>query len=208
MITVDFDASGFDIMRKALEEMPRKSVAILEKAMKKSCLAITGELAEYPPATEANSPGRMDKHGRPMGYYERGRGWWYPVKKKATLESGRMEGKILKTRRAFGLNKQDRLAYGAIGYRLSRHNRSQVLGKHWTTKTVRMSDGIEGQIGNSASYAKYVHIQQPVIFKVRKWRTINQAIDAATPDIHAALAEAVTEMAKLLGGNDNGSTTS
>jgi hypothetical protein len=55
----------------------------LADAMQDALFTIQGEIgyASYPPATEANRPGRVDQDGNPMGYYERGRGWWYPVKR-------------------------------------------------------------------------------------------------------------------------------
>lgn len=39
----------------------------------------------YPPSSEANLPGRIDEDGRPLGYYERNRGWWYPLLRRSSL---------------------------------------------------------------------------------------------------------------------------
>lgn len=72
---------------QAVEKAPQDVKAFLFDAMTDVVFMIQGEVgyASYPPATEANQPGRVDANGEPMGYYERGRGWWYPVKNAATL---------------------------------------------------------------------------------------------------------------------------
>lgn len=71
----------------AIEKAPQQVRTYLTDAMQDVLFMIQGEIgyASYPPATEANQPGRVDADGEPMGYYERGRGWWYPVKNAATL---------------------------------------------------------------------------------------------------------------------------
>ena len=72
---------------EALKKAPEKVMRHLTDAMSDGLFMVQGEIgyASYPPATEANAPGRFDAEGRPMGYYERGRGWWYPVLQDKTL---------------------------------------------------------------------------------------------------------------------------
>lgn len=72
---------------KALEEAPEKVIPFLFDAMTDVVFLVQSEVgyASYPPSTEANMPGRFDADGNPMGYYERGRGWWYPVLRTSTL---------------------------------------------------------------------------------------------------------------------------
>ncbi|HPO87434.1 MAG TPA: hypothetical protein PLN86_16450 [Candidatus Hydrogenedentes bacterium] len=81
---------------KALTESFVHVRPFIADAMMDSMLIIQGELgyAGYPPSSEANLPGRIDENGEPMGYYERNRGWWYPVKRLSTLAgiSGVAEG--------------------------------------------------------------------------------------------------------------------
>lgn len=81
---------------KALSESAIRVRPFMSDAVMDSLLIIQGELgyAGYAPSSEANLPGRIDGDGEPMGYYERGRGWWYPVKRASTLAgvSGVAEG--------------------------------------------------------------------------------------------------------------------
>lgn len=85
------EIKGFDELLKALKESPKKVMPYLKKAMTLSVRLVQERVAEYPPATEANQPRRisMQTH-KPMGYYERGRGWWYPLVTERTL-GGKME---------------------------------------------------------------------------------------------------------------------
>lgn len=73
---------------EALKIEPSKVLPFLHDAMVDVTLMVQSQLGYangYPPATEANQPGRIDADGEPMGYYERNRGWWYPVKRPETL---------------------------------------------------------------------------------------------------------------------------
>lgn len=46
--------------------------------IKAAIMVAKGAIAVYPPATEANKPGRTDAKGKPLGYYVRGTGWYSP----------------------------------------------------------------------------------------------------------------------------------
>ena len=73
------EIKGFDELLKALKETPKKVMPYLKKAMTLSVRAVQERVAEYPPSTEANQPGRISiKNHKPMSYYERGRGWLPP----------------------------------------------------------------------------------------------------------------------------------
>lgn len=71
----------------AIKNAPQKVKPYIISAMQDAVFIIQAALgyAEYPESSEANRPGRFDEDGDPIGYYERGRGWWYPVKKASTL---------------------------------------------------------------------------------------------------------------------------
>ena len=81
---------------EAFREAPHRVMRYMSDAMMDVLLIIQGELgyANYAPSSEANLPGRIDELGNPLGYYERNRGWWYPVKRMSTLAgvSGVAEG--------------------------------------------------------------------------------------------------------------------
>ena len=72
---------------------PEKFPQYVEPAMSNIMGEFKTEMEVYAPESEANAPGRTDRNGEPMGYYERGRGWWYPVKGRDTiLQAGRLVG--------------------------------------------------------------------------------------------------------------------
>lgn len=82
---------GIERMREILEALkkaPEQIMPYLGRAMTFSTRHIQGQVAEYPPATAANRPGRKNAAGREMGYYERGRGWWYPTRTGYKLAGG------------------------------------------------------------------------------------------------------------------------
>lgn len=195
MSEIVFEVSGFEELRQALRTMPEKSAPILLEAVTKSCEAVKGVLVEYPPATEANKPGRINRKGKPMGYYERGRGWWYPVRQRSTMESTiGASGQPIKAK---GGIKAPR-SLGLAGYKL--RATSEMLNRRWATEAKMVQNGAEGTIGTPVSYARWVHIDQPAIFRARGWKSMTEALEAASDDIQAAFAEAIDKVVKLLGG--------
>ena len=116
---------GFDSLRKAFEQAPRLAIPIVVEAMNKSALAIIGEVKGYPPETAANHPGRIGKDGRPMGYYVRGEGWYYPLMQNKTLKG-------IKSGRGTGVNRGNKFtrAVGIAGYRRGKKT-SEELGRSW-----------------------------------------------------------------------------
>jgi hypothetical protein len=159
-----YKLEGMEAMIKALNDMPKIALPILEDAMNKSVKLLQAYMAKYPPSTEANRPGRMGPDGRPMGYYERGRGWWYPILQKQTVElagrfaasrageSGSLFGKsrgVIKGTRAMQ-------QVGVAGYKL--RQTSQMLGKSWTSNVYVLEHSVEGVVGTDTSYAPHVRV--------------------------------------------------
>lgn len=147
---------------------------------------LTGILAEVPPATEANRPGRIrevygksDAQGRrrvylrPQGYYERNRGWWYPVMRRKTLP----EGKLGKSIGAIKAPKRIRRSYGVVGYKLAAGGTSEHLSRSWVGQVTVSGNEIVGTIGNNATYMPRVQgSQQSPLFARIGWGTVDRAV--------------------------------
>ena len=87
---------------------PAKLHQAVVSAVNAFAQTVANELKNYPSATEANRPGRFTPDGSPMGFYERGRGEWYPIVRAVNLRSfgnfGKAQGiiKASKTQRETG----------------------------------------------------------------------------------------------------------
>jgi hypothetical protein len=184
---------GLDELLKALEAMPERVLPLAEGAMSKSCAAIVGEVKPYPSATAANQPGRIDADGQPLGYYERGRGWWYPVKQVATMKGLRLKSEGVKL-----LGKRTSAGLGIVGYKLRAV--SEQLGRKWAWVVARITGGVEGRVGNNASYAGTVQgystgePMQSQRMAAIGWTALDAAIDRAGPAIDAAWKEALDKL--------------
>lgn len=200
-MTKVLDIEGFDELLKAIDAAPQTARPILRQAMQRALLLVKAIVADYPPATEANRPGRMTLINRgkrnvrmvPMGYYERGQGWWYPVVNKATLgvKPLKSAGGITRTRanKLYGTQVSQ-----VAGYKLRRV--SEVLGKSWATAVTPDDDGVTGEIGNNASYAPEVQSadRQWRVHAMRGWGTLEKALEDATPEIVEEFESAVEEL--------------
>jgi hypothetical protein len=187
------EIKGFDELLKALKETPKKVMPYLKKAMTLSVRAVQERVAEYPPSTEANQPGRisMATH-KPMGYYERGRGWWYPLMTERTL-GGKM-GKSLGQVKAGAKIKK---ITSVKGYRLAGGGESEMLGRSWDAQTIETDGAIIGLVGNNTSYADYVQgDKQWRGHKARGWITVDKALKESTEDINIFFGEALDEFLK------------
>ena len=149
----------------------------VEPAMSNIMDEFKAEMEVYAPESEANAPGRTDKDGRPMGYYERGRGWWYPIMQKVTiLAAGRLAGASLgrskaKFGKAVGVIKGGR-RFGVAGYKLIPS--SQQMGDRWVTALESNQDSIVGTLFNGASYSGLVQgTEQTSLNASRDWSTID-----------------------------------
>ena len=185
---------GFEALMKALEDAPETVRPFLKEAMTRSVRAVQARVSEYPPSTEANQPGRFSvKTRKPMGYYERGRGWWYPIMRPWT-DAGQKVGK------AFGvLNASARIRKmtQVQGYKLARGGKSELLGKSWTVSVEANNNGVVGEIGNNTSYAPWVQgDKQWNVHAKRGWITIDTALDESMEDINGFFQDALDEWLK------------
>jgi hypothetical protein len=200
--TRNIEIEGLEEFMQAIKDTPEICVPLAMEAMDKSTLAVLGIVSVYPPETEANQPGRFSiKTHRPMGYYDRGVGWWYPVKRKSSLGENPM-----KTKGAQQLGKRKQARVGAAGYKLGK--RSERLRARWAHEVKVEEDAIVGEIGNSASYQRYVNgMDQARIHAARGWKRIDMAIDEAMPDIEAAWQEMIDGWAQEVAKRTDGGSS-
>jgi hypothetical protein len=195
------EIEGFEELLKWLKNAPEKVFPFLKKAMQVSVRAVQENISEYPPSTAANQPGRVDEKGKPMGYYERGRGWWYPVMQEQTLgeEIGVSFGAET-AKRAAKRNKVKSIPTVA-GYKLARGGTSQMLGRSWSTNVITEKDGVLGEIGNRASYSGYVQgppsIQAAHMANIG-WTNADAALEKSKPAIDEAFGVALQDFLATL----------
>lgn len=197
----ELEIKGFDELLQALRDAPEQARPLVEAALQDSLALLHERLATYPPASAANRPGRTRTISRrggarqvPQGYYERGRGWWYPVMRPRTLGSklGVRHGAIRASQAA---KRYGGAPLGEVaGYKL-RHT-SERLGTKWTEKVTVSDTGAVGEIGTNVSYAEYVQgRKQPTRFAQRGWQTLDQALEASREDIEGYFEAAVAQLA-------------
>jgi hypothetical protein len=189
--------SGFQTLLKALKDTPKQVLPYLRKAMTLSVRRLQAYIDQYPPATDANQPGRVGEDGRPLGYYERGRGWWYPVMQKKTLgpKTGVSTGAET-AKRAAARNKVKSIPTVA-GYKLAGGGESEMLGRSWEAQVYVQEAEILGAIGTNTSYADVVQGEKQAKFHAeRGWRTLDMALKATMKDIRKYFTEAVDEFTK------------
>lgn len=189
---------GFDELLKALKEVPKKVMPYVKKAMTESVRAVQERISEYPPSSEANRPGRIGQNGKPMGYYERGRGWWYPVMKRQTL--GEKLGVSVGAQTVNQAAKRHKIKSipTVAGYKLAGGGESEMLGRSWDAQVIEQDNAVLGVIGNNASYAEYVHQgnQQAAIHAARGWKTVERALEESMDDVNAAFGQALKDYLK------------
>ena len=156
---------------------PEKFRQYVEPAMSNIMDEFKDEMEVYAPETAANAPGRVDRDGRPMGYYERGRGWWYPVMQRETINmAGRLAGAGMgrpkaKFGKAVGVIKGGR-RFGVAGYKLIPS--SQQMGDRWVTALQSETDSITGTLFNGASYSGLVQgTEQTELMASIGWNAID-----------------------------------
>lgn len=178
---------GADALMKKLGRVEGKKV--LRPVMTAAVRTLKSAVAKYPPASEGNAKGRFNiKTGKPMGYYERGRGWWYPVMRRPTLGERPLKSEgAMRARRGFGF----------AGYKLAKGGTSETLGRKWTTKSEM--GGLRREIGNAASYGPLVQDrnQQAGIHRKRGWKTIQEVATEQWPKL---LGMIEAEIRKALAG--------
>ena len=147
---------------------PKQFDRALKTAAKGVATELQGLLQPYPPATSANRPGRFTRDGRPMGYYERNRGYWSPrvnIRRGSFGNYGKAQGRIKG-------NATQAKTKTVGGYVLTSH--SDQLGKKWIIKP----SGNGALLINSARYAKYVQSakDQARVMAQIGWKTDQTAI--------------------------------
>ena len=191
------ELKDFDELLKALNETPKTVMPYITKAMTLSVRSIQARVAEYPQSTAANQPGRIDKNGRPMGYYERGRGWWYPVLQTKTLgeKIGVAHGAET-AKRAAKRNKVKTIPTVA-GYKLAAGGTSEMLGRSWDARVDTEDNVIVGLVGTNTSYADYVQGgKQSQLHQAIGWKTLDTALEESQEDIKKFFQDATDQWIK------------
>ena len=108
-VTVHVDVKSLEDIARRLDLLPA-----FQDGVQAAGQYLKGIMQEYPSATESNRPGRIKsdwkdtKEWTPLGYYERGKGYWHPVKQLQTFASGdqnpRNANLMMKTRKQFPLS--------------------------------------------------------------------------------------------------------
>lgn len=162
---------------KGKEQLDRKLTKLADKAtlnaaLTAAALTLQSKVAPYPSSTSANRPGRVSRRGKPIGYYERGRGWWYPVMRRSSVPS--FKGNRGISRGVINAKEASKRYRGAnvnsvAGYRLSRSNMSQTLNRRWTIVSKSYNAVV---LANNATYAPIMHDekQQARVASRRNWR--------------------------------------
>ncbi len=178
---------------KALED-PSGFFPILGDAMENILSVFEVVASEYAPESEANRPGRTDSEGHPIGYYERGRGWWYPLVTKQTINMKEelptlrphllapktMEAKTLLAERIPMVS----------GYRLVPN--SEKMHDQWEQGVGITQREVTGYLRNTASYSSYVQGPDQIqLHKSRDWQTV--MVSWNDPEVQRAVDEQTTQ---------------
>lgn len=163
---------------KALQD-PKGLFSILAESMQKIMTVYKEQAEIYAPESEANKPGRVDREGKPMGYYERGRGWWYPLVTHNTLQ-GELPILGIHTKAPKTLGSTALLAKGipvVTGYRLVPN--SEKMHDQWAIDVIQTENEVVGVLSNTASYSGYVQgFSQTRLHQSRDWQTVMQSWQA------------------------------
>jgi len=170
MSTVSVDITGLNEMQARFKFIAQKSPTYLSAAAKEAIeLHVLNEegLKRYPPATEANQPGRFSlKTRKPMGYYQRGIGYWYPVMRKSSLIGKTTKGGGTSYSNRAGGSLGARKSTGVAGYKLRR------TSERYGTKFIVSRIPFGAALGNTASYKNYLggHGTQSRLMAKYGWR--------------------------------------
>lgn len=197
------EIEGFDELLAAWDKLPAEALAELEQAMAQAVFLLEEQLNQYPPSTAANRPGRTKADGKPMGFYERGQGWWYPIMRRATLGQKplKSEGGMLKGRAAKLFGAQ--VNAGVAGYKLRRT--SETFGRgmtgratSWSSDITEGEGWITGEIGSRASYAPWLVDDEKQARRMQQigWVTVGTAMAQSEEDIYKVFETAVEEVLK------------
>ena len=154
-------------------ENPEGFIPVLAESMATIMLKFRERAKKYAPQSEANQPGRYSLITRmPMGYYERGKGWWFPIVKRPPKQGSG----VVKPSLSFPKTKKVQLlrAKGipdVVGYKL--RPSSEQLGGRWTVDVQVQNNEVTGMLSNSASYAGYVQgLEQVQLHQALGWQDV------------------------------------
>lgn len=191
-ISVEIDYQDEEFFQ-ALEN-PEGFLPILGDAMENILSVFEVVASEYAPESEANRPGRYDREGRPMGYYERGRGWWYPLVMKTTispmdelptLKPHMLAPKTLESRTLLAEGFK-----GVAGYRLIPN--SEKMHDQWEQGVGITQREVVGFLRNRASYSNYVQGSEQIkLHEMREWQTVIQSWN--TDEVQRAVDHETTQ---------------
>lgn len=187
---------------EAFKTAPKDFLPYLTDAMQDVLFIVQGTLgyAGYPASTAANMPGRVDQFGDPLGYYERGRGWWYPVKRHETLGGKNSVSEGVQTLDAAGRRHKIKVKHIAVvGYKLAKNKNgvpgtSEVLGKSWTTRVTTSQEEVQGEVGTPVTYANNVQgFDIPEYMQAIGWLDMDTRLAGVMPEIEKRLDNALAD---------------
>ena len=195
--TIVLDYSSLTDFLAELEAAPQDALPFAEKAMQNSVAAVHDAVATYPPETAANEPGRTGKNGKPMGYYQRGAGWWRPLMRATTvLAHGTMAGGRYGKSIGRGIYPVKNAPAGVYGYKLT--PTSERLGASWTTNVQTFEEGgVIGEVGTNTSYVGPVQgDDQSAVMESIGWARVRDVIEALADEIVGFFSEAYVDYLK------------
>lgn len=178
---------------KALEN-PDGFFPFLGDAMENILSVFETRASEYAPESEANRPGRIDQEGRPIGYYERGRGWWYPLVTRQTINL-KEDLPVLRPHTLAPKTMESRtlLAKGipaVTGYRLIPN--SEQMHDQWEFGVGITQRAVMGFLRNTASYSNLVQGEDQIkLHELRGWQTVEQSWNSE--EVQRAVDEETTK---------------
>lgn len=138
---------------------------------------VRNELMDYPPTTEANAPGRVKTIGArqvPIGYYERGRGYWSPrILRETIREHIQAAGGRGKSRKVIGAPRAVQSVARVAGYVLTGF--SEQLNRKWTIASRSKAEVV---LGTNVSYARFAQDAEKQARWMKKygWITVQEIL--------------------------------
>lgn len=167
------DKAGFDELRAALRDAPDTVLPIARRAMDDSLRFVIAILRPYPPQPSRSRADRFNTYVRGIGHF--------PL---ASFEEG-------------GRKKRGAYKEGARGGRVRRT--SERMGEKWTYEVRSTDGGLEGILGNTASYSDVVQGQKrPPFHRRTGWVTWPEALIQAEPQILRRFEQATDELLEAL----------